>query len=452
MKRIYLAAAAISTLSIAACSQKLDNQPVKETTFEITATTSGVADTRTTVDADWNVAWENGDALAAVINGADAKFSYVDGNRFQTSDFTPTDGVTYNWNLLYHSDAEQFTAASIGADGYTTAVFALPAKSLAAQAKANDKSHLGGLTLCGSATSTGAEQPTVTMKHLSTVIVVNVTNNTGADVVIKNVKVENDAEAAMSGEFLINCQDATVKGQTTTASASIDVTDGTIHAGETAEFYVPAVPFTVAAGKNITVTLTDSNDIETAFVKNLTEDKTFAAGKFKSTEVELETVNYRLRICDYGSLLKPGLTEGNGVMNLPESGVPATVSWEIKATKVLGDAGTYNIIDGTKNGRMKIGTGTDLLNPLVFKTTNLADKFVTKVTFIASMATTGGNGTVIIKVGDTEYVSAEEIKGMNKTGLVFSGTGESKGDVEVSVDGCKKPFFVYSIIISYKNN
>ena len=278
MKKLYFAAAALAALSLASCSQQLETEPSEATTFEITVN----APTKTAVDDAWNVTWETSDAIQAVINKEDAKFTNNGGNKFVTTDFTPEAGTAYFWSLLYHRDSKYFTSAKIGEDGYTTGYFALPAT--AAQKKAGDKSHLGGQPLCGYATTTGTESPAVTMNHLTTVLVVKVTNSTSEGLKISEIIAENDSDAAMSGTFHINCAEGKVKSKSPSASVSMSVTDGTVAAGETAEFYVPAAPFTIAAGKNITITL-KSADKKAEFVKNIPAGKTFAAGKFSSTSV-----------------------------------------------------------------------------------------------------------------------------------------------------------------------
>ena len=278
MKKLYFAAAAIATLSFASCSQQLETEPSKATTFEITVN----APTRTAVDDAWNVTWEDSDAIQAVINTKDAKFTNNGGNKFVTTGFAPVDGTDYTWNFLSHKDSQYFTSSKIGEDGYTTGYFALPATAV--QKKAGDKSHLGGQPLYGYATTVGTESPAVNMKHLTTVIVVEVTNSTTESIDITDIIAENDSDAAMSGTFYINCAEGKVKSKSPTTSVSMSVTDGAIAAGETAEFYIPAVPFAIAEGKNITIVL-KSGDKKAEFVKNIPAGKTFAAGKFNSTSV-----------------------------------------------------------------------------------------------------------------------------------------------------------------------
>lgn len=278
MKKLYFAVATLAALSLASCTQKLETETSGSQPFEITVN----APTKTAVDADWNVTWEASDEIKAVINSTDVTFTNNGGNKFVTKDFAPEAGTEYSWSLLYHKDSKYFTAAKIGKDGYTTGFFDLPTTTV--QKTASDKSHLGGQPLYGYATTTGTESPAVKMNHLTTVIVVKVTNSTSADLKISEIIAENDSDAAMSGTFYINCAEGKVKEKSPVTSVSMSVTDGTIAAGATAEFYIPAAPFTIAAGKNITITL-KAGDKKAEFVKNISADKTFAAGKFNTTSV-----------------------------------------------------------------------------------------------------------------------------------------------------------------------
>lgn len=278
MKKLYFAVATLAALSLASCTQKLETETSGSQPFEITVN----APTKTAVDADWNVTWEASDEIKAVINSTDVTFTNNGGNKFVTKDFAPEAGTEYSWSLLYHKDSKYFTAAKIGKDGYTTGFFDLPTTTV--QKTASDKSHLGGQPLYGYATTTGTESPAVKMNHLTTVIVVKVTNSTSADLKISEIIAENDSDAAMSGTFYINCAEGKVKEKSPVTSVSMSVTDGTIAAGATAEFYIPAAPFTIAAGKNITITL-KAGDKKAEFVNNISADKTFAAGKFNTTSV-----------------------------------------------------------------------------------------------------------------------------------------------------------------------
>ena len=281
MKKLYFAVATLAALSLASCTQKLETETSGSQPFEITVN----APTKTAVDADWNVTWEASDEIKAVINSTDVTFTNNGGNKFVTKDFAPEAGTEYSWSLLYHKDSKYFTAAKIGKDGYTTGFFGLPTTTV--QKTASDKSHLGGQPLYGYATTTGTKSPAVKMNHLTTVIVVKVTNSTSADLKISEIIAENDSDAAMSGTFYINCAEGKVKEKSPVTSVSMSVTDGTIAAGATAEFYIPAAPFTIAAGKNITITL-KVGDKKAEFVKNISAGKTFAAGEFNTTSVTVD--------------------------------------------------------------------------------------------------------------------------------------------------------------------
>ncbi len=244
--------------------------------------------TKTSAADDWSVEWSSGDALAAVINSTDATFTYSGDDTFTTSSWTPEEGTEYEWKLLYHpTHTKYFTASKIGTGEYTTSYFALPISST--QASPGDKSHLGGQPLAGYATSTGTEQPTIEMKHLTTVFAVQVTNSTSKAISIASVSIENDASAAMSGSFNLNPKEGLVQGISgkTSSYSSVSVSNGVISAGATGEFYVPSAPFSLPSGSSLTVRITDSDGGTASFSKVCTADISFNAGGYRTRAVTI---------------------------------------------------------------------------------------------------------------------------------------------------------------------
>lgn len=244
--------------------------------------------TKTSVGENWSVSWSSGDALAAVINSTDATFTYSGDDTFTTSSWTPAEGTEYEWKLLYHPSHKQyFTASKIGTGEYTSSYFALPISGT--QASPGDKSHLGGQPLAGYATSTGTEQPSIEMKHLTTVFAVQVTNSTSKAINIASVSVENDASAAMSGSFNLNPEEGLVQGVSgkTNAYSSVSVSNGVISAGTTGEFYVPSAPFSLSSGSTLTVRLTDSDGGTASFSKVCSAPVSFNAGGYRTRAVTI---------------------------------------------------------------------------------------------------------------------------------------------------------------------
>ncbi len=297
-------------LSIIGCSkQPLESERGKGFTIKVLSPAPG---TKTAVSDGWNVSWSEGDCLAAVINSADATFTYSGDNSFSTSSWTPAEGTGYEWNLLYHpTHLKYFKASRLGTDGYTSSYFALPISCT--QSSPGDKSHLGGQPLTGYATSTGTEQPSVRMQHLTAVFAVKVTNSTSKAVCISSVSVENDADAPMSGSFNICPKEGLVRGVSgyTLAYSTISVSDGTIAAGETGEFFVPSAPFSLSSGNSLTVNITTSDGYKASFCKKLSAGISFSAGSYwtRSVTIEEDTTEEAKYYCKVTS--ESDLTDGD---------------------------------------------------------------------------------------------------------------------------------------------
>lgn len=293
MKHLYLATAAAAVLSLAACSQKIDiNEPAENPTFEITATVGSDDATKTAVADDWSVSWTEDDALSAAINSlAKVKFTYNGNNKFTTTGFGAVEGTDYTWNLLYCKPYTAFTGIQ---NGFSQNYINIPAKTNV-QAAGNDKAHLSNQPLYGYATTSGTERPTIAMKHLTTVIAVELTNTGSEAIDIKSINVANDADKDMSGTFYVNCAEGTAKssGSNFTYSYSnITLTDGKLAGNTTATYYIPSAEFSLEAGKKITISIIDNNGATFKVEKPMTASTTFAAGKIKTTKISLSAADF----------------------------------------------------------------------------------------------------------------------------------------------------------------
>lgn len=122
-----------------------------------------------------------------------------------------------------------------------------------------------------------------------------VTNNAGKEISVANIKVTNSEDKNMIGQFYINPQTGALKeGQYVSATANLNVTNGTIADNAKGNFYFTSAPFELAAGSTLTVTVT-TGDGESTIVKNITEASAFEAGKVNHINVtveKIETVEY----------------------------------------------------------------------------------------------------------------------------------------------------------------
>lgn len=293
MKNLFLSAGIIaaSAFALASCSQELapaTPDQGKPVTYTLNVATP---ETKTTVGDDWTVAWASGDAITAVVNSTAATFNYSSGNAFTTTDDL-TLGESNNWYLLYPS-SNYFK--SVNSDGYafgttSKSYFNIPNKTNT-QSTIDDKSHLGGQLLYGVGTSTGSEQASVQMNHLVSVIRVKVTNNTSDAIDIAKVKVENDADALMSGTFYLKFTDGTTESSGASYTypyAELSVSNGTIAKGSTGELYVPVHPFSLASGDKVTATLTFSDNSTATFEKAVSSAVDFTAGHIKTRKITVK--------------------------------------------------------------------------------------------------------------------------------------------------------------------
>lgn len=292
-------------LIVASCSVAIDPQvsDKEAVRFKLNALAPD-SDSKTSVDDAWKVSWTAGDKIIAVVGEKDASatpvkavFNFNSGNEFVTGEkLNLHESATYEWNALYTSESVSSIDEGIS----------VPFEG-ASQLKAGDNSHLAGQALYGYAVSSGKESPVVAMHHLSSVICVKLKNETSSSLKIKAVKVSNAEDIAMSGKFKLNCKDGSLSPVSTLAYSQISVADCSVAAGAVGEFYVPVCPFSVAAGKEISVSLTlDSGKVLT-YGKAISADTDFEAGHVKSRSVsvkESDLKDYYVKITSDSELVE----------------------------------------------------------------------------------------------------------------------------------------------------
>ena len=105
------------------------------------------------------------------------------------------------------------------------------------------------MPLVGKGTSLGTASPTIIMEHASSVLEINVANNTEETLDVTSITFT--APESIIGQFVID-----YTGETTTytektyasAVATLSVTDGAIAPGNSGKFYIAIKPFTVSSG------------------------------------------------------------------------------------------------------------------------------------------------------------------------------------------------------------
>ena len=276
------------------CAKEMD-APVQEPEsngypFEIVAST---VDTKTVNDG-MSTKWAEGDKLN-VFHALGDDPNYVNDGAFTVSDveagvFTGTIAEEldveeeYDWFALYPY-SEQVTTPAATSAGYT---YIGHSKGLNQTGYDSMASLKGSVCPLYGVLKYGGVKPELEMQHLSSVIAINVTNDTDEPLTITTASFT--APEAIVGSFYINFTDKdnvvyTASEGYSLNTAVVNVTEGTaLEKGESAVLYLAIKPFTAAAGKKLTLAVNRySKEI------TLAKDAVFTAGKIKTVNFSYDT-------------------------------------------------------------------------------------------------------------------------------------------------------------------
>ena len=281
----YLGASLAAIAALASCNKEID-APVEDlkggVPFEICAST---ADTKTEIDGKFKTTWVVG-ATPDSINvyhklASDDSYTHdgkflaktEEGKFSGTLAAAPAAGEEYQWLAKYPYDSDLTTPAK------KYSYIGSRSDKSQSQKGLNSTAHLSGyyMPLVGKGTSTGTASPTINMEHASSVIEINVTNNTTEALDVTSIAFT--APESIIGQFVID-----YTGETTTytekyyasKTANLSVTDGMIAAGESGKFYLAIKPFKATTGQTLKVTVNEKDKL--ILLRN---DVTFSAGKIK---------------------------------------------------------------------------------------------------------------------------------------------------------------------------
>lgn len=279
----------VAIAALSSCSKEIDN-PSNEASNGIQfAITASSVDTKTSIDG-FKTSWVANDKLniTHAIAGStayitDGSFSISEAN-LTTNKFNGTlksnleEGSSYDWYALYPYNGKNYTY--IGHSKGDT------------QNGNNSTAHLCG-TLCplyGVAKNVNSSDPvSFDMQHLAAVVEITVTNETDADLTVKNITFASSDENIV-GSYIID-----FKGDNVTYAASdeeyvrkvatLNVTNGdAIAKNGSAKFYIPIKPHLAEAGSKIVINV---NGYEKEIP--LTKDVTFKAGTVKKIGFKYDT-------------------------------------------------------------------------------------------------------------------------------------------------------------------
>lgn len=283
----YLGASLAAIAALASCNKEIE-APVEDikggVPFEICAS---AVDTKTAIDG-FDTKWVADDAINLFHAEAGSKTYTSDGQFTITAEnlaankFTGTLAAelvagSYDWYAIYPYKEE------ISSPGEQTDGFVYIGHSAAANQNGNNsKAHLCK-TLCplyGVSKSVEAIKPvSLEMKHLTSVVEINVTNSNDEPLTVSNISISTDEDIV--GSYYINFAGENVvynpSANYVKTVANLIVNNGTALAkNETASFYIPIKPHVAENGSVITITV---NGYEKTI--SLTKDVTFTAGKIK---------------------------------------------------------------------------------------------------------------------------------------------------------------------------
>lgn len=285
---IYAAGLMCLALSITDCQKELVDQttPASEPNFELFARPV----TTKTANNDLYTKWVAKDAIN-VFHAEAGSTEYVSDGKFTVKDIETGrfDGTvstslsadkSYDWYAFYPYSSYNKTPAGISKEtfGYTTI-----GGTSQTQTGNGSRAHLAGEScpLYGIASNVASDKvPSIEMNHLTSVIKVSVTNNSGEDLTVSSVSFTGTEDIV--GTYYINFAASPVAYKSrgnayVSPTASLTVANGEALAnGSSADFYIALKPFTAKTGSTLKLAVN-------GYEKTLTLDNniTFTAGHIK---------------------------------------------------------------------------------------------------------------------------------------------------------------------------
>ena len=288
-----------SVLAIAGCTEQLgDNSSAINggVPFSFSASHS---DSKTSIEGLQTV-WDEDDNVN-LFHAEAGSTSYVNDNAFvitsqnlSTNTFTGTlaaaieEGKAYDWYVFYPYSEYNKTPAGTAKEN---SAYITVGGTSQIQKGNNSLAHLSGKScpLFGVAKSVAASSKlSLTMKHLTSIVEVKVSNNSGAPVKVNSVAFT--ASEDIVGTYYVNYSNpedvkyASTGDSYVSETASLSVNSGEeIANGATATFYIAIKPFTAPDGSELKVSVNGDEQIYP-----ITGDVTFNPGKIKTVKYSID--------------------------------------------------------------------------------------------------------------------------------------------------------------------
>lgn len=342
-------------LSITDCQKELVDQttPASEPNFELFAQPV----TTKTANNGLDTKWVANDAIN-VFHAEAGSTAYDSDGRFTVKDIETGrfDGTvskslsadkSYDWYAFYPYSSYNKTPAGISKDtfGYTTI-----GGTSQTQTGNGSRAHLAGEScpLYGIASNVASDKvPSISMNHLTSVIKVSVTNNSGEDLTVSSVSFTGTEDIV--GTYFINFAASPVGykprgNQYVSNTASLEVKNGeVISSGASADFYIAVKPFTAKTGS--TLKLAVNGYEKTLTLKN---DITFTAGHIKplnfNYDTSLKTATFNFADPESLGLTKPAQS-GETKIETPiaKDGITLTTANGSTATRIYNSKGSCDL-------------------------------------------------------------------------------------------------------------
>ena len=297
-KLLVLMGLAAAAFSFTGCQKNemkdADNDFKGTSTFELVA---DIAQTKTTLDPDYAVDWEEGDVIYMVTKDEEwgaayssdnnnittiAEFVYADG-KFVTE--STISGGEHTFYAMYSRADQKTWHRGAGSSHSLLSTQSQDCSAPTAHIKLND-ALVGTFT----ATTPMTEPAKVDMHHLYTLMQVNVKNGTGADIVVTKFEM-TAADADLAGVFNVESFETPSISTKSGASSTItvNVANGAVKAGELLPVYFIMAPLSNYSG-DVTFKVTDASG--NTYTKTVTlSNMTFEAGKYNTTPYTISSAD-----------------------------------------------------------------------------------------------------------------------------------------------------------------
>lgn len=349
---VYAAGLMCLALSITDCQKELVDQttPASEPNFELFAQPV----TTKTANNGLDTKWVANDAIN-VFHAEAGSTAYDSDGRFTVKDIETGrfDGTvskslstdkSYDWYAFYPYTSQ------ITTPGEKTAGWVTVGGTSQTQTGNGSRAHLAGEScpLYGIASNVASDKvPSISMNHLTSVIKVSVTNNSGEDLTVSSVSFTGTEDIV--GTYFINFAASPVSYKSSgnayvSSTASLTVSNGEALAnGSSADFYIALKPFTAKTGS--TLKLAVNGYEKTLTLKN---DITFTAGHIKplnfNYDTSLKTATFNFADPESLGLTKPAQS-GETKIETPiaKDGITLTTANGSTATRIYNSKGSCDL-------------------------------------------------------------------------------------------------------------